>query len=69
MYGYSLTELPKLSGTGMELLQKFQKFRVLWHRHTALTEVLRWYKILCTRTPGIVARVFLQNSQKFRVRL
>ena len=34
-YGYeSLTELPEVSVTGMEVLQNFQKFRVLWHSHT-----------------------------------
>ena len=29
-YG-SLTELPEVSGTGMKVLQNFQKFWVLWH--------------------------------------
>ena len=37
-YGYeSLTKLPKVPGTGMEVLQNFQKFRVLWHGCTELT--------------------------------
>ena len=52
----------------MKVVQNFQKFRVLWHRHTDLTEIPGGCKTQCTRTPGIVARV-LQNSQKFRVRL
>ena len=46
----------------MEVLHNFQKFRVLWHRHTELAEVAGGYKTCCTRTPGIVART-LQNSQ------
>ena len=53
-------ELPEVSGTGMEVLQNFQKFRVLWHRHTELTEIPGGYKTCCIRTPGIVARV-VQN--------
>ena len=34
-YG-SLTELTKVPGTGMEVLQNSQKFRVLWHGRTEL---------------------------------
>ena len=66
----------------MEVLQNFQKFRVLWHGRTELTEVPGGYKKCCTSTPGTVARgvqnsqkfsgtcvSVLQNSQKFRVRV
>ena len=28
-----LAELPEVSGTGAEVFQNQQKFRVLWHRH------------------------------------
>ena len=45
------------SGTGMKVLQNFQKFRVLWHRRTELAEV-----------PGTGMNA-LQNLQKFRVRV
>ena len=46
------------SGTGMKVLQNFQKFRVLlWHGRTELTEV---------SGTGMNA---LQNFQKFRVRV
>ena len=39
-YGYeSLTEVPEAPGTGMKVLQNFQKFPVLWHGHTELAEV------------------------------
>ena len=65
---WEFTELPEVSGTGMEVLQNSQKFRVLWHGGTELTEVPGGYKKCCTRTPGIVARG-VQNSQKFRVRV
>ena len=65
-------ELPEVSGTGMEVLQNSQKFRVLWHGHTELTEVPGGYKNICKecciRTPGNIGRV-VQNSQKFRVRV
>ena len=68
-YGYeSLTELPEVSGTGLEVLQNFQKLRVLWHGRTGLTEVPGGYERCCTRTPGVVARG-VHNSQKFRVRV
>ena len=40
----------------MEVLQNSQKFRVLWHGRTELTEVPGRYKQCCSRTPGIVAR-------------
>ena len=51
------TELTDVSGTGMKVLQNFQKFRVLWHGRKELTEV-----------PGTGMNV-LQNLQKFRVRI
>ena len=55
--GYdSLIELPGVSGTGIEVLKKSQKFRVLWHGRTELTEVPGGNKNCFTRTPGIVAR-------------
>ena len=50
-YG-SLTELPEVLGTGMDVLQNSHKFRVLWHGRTELTEVPGGYKKCCTRTPG-----------------
>ena len=56
-YG-SLTEHSAVSGAGMEVLQYAQKFRVLWHGRTELTEVPGGYKRCCTRTPGIVARSY-----------
>ena len=59
-YG-SVTELPGVWGTGMKVLQNFQKFRVLWHGRTEPTEVPSEYKRCCTRAPGIVARS-VQNS-------
>ena len=48
-YG-SLTALPEFSGTGMKVLQNSQKFRVLWHGRTELTEVPGGYERCCTRT-------------------
>ena len=45
MYGYECpTELPGVPGTGMKVLQNFQKFRVLWHGRTDLTEVQGRYE-------------------------
>ena len=39
-YGYECaTELTQVPGAGMKVLQNFQKFRVLWHGRTELTEV------------------------------
>ena len=52
----------------MEVLQNSQKFQVLWHGRTELTEVPGGYIKCCTRTPGIVA-LSVHNSQKFRVRV
>ena len=44
-YGYECrTELVEVRGTGMKVLQKFQKFRVLWHSRTELPEVPGRYK-------------------------
>ena len=57
-YGYEChTELTEVPGTGMKVLQNFQKFRVLWHGRTDLTEV-----------PGTGMNV-VQDSQKFFVRV
>ena len=67
VYG-SLKELAEVSGTGMEVLEKSQKFGVLWHGRAELTIVPGEYKTRCTRTPGIVRRD-VQNSQKSRMRL
>ena len=53
--GYVLQGL-WIPGKGMGVLQNLQKFRVLWHGRTELTEVPGGYKRCCTRTPGIVAR-------------
>ena len=80
-YG-SLTELPEVSGTGMEVLQNSQKFRVLWRGRTELAEVpggyekcLYPYPGYCgtgrtelTEVPGAGMNA-IQNSQKFRVRV
>ena len=64
-----LTELPEVSGTGIEVLQNFQKFRVLWDVRTELTKLPGGYKC-CTRTPGIVKKKRgVQNSQVIRVRV
>ena len=52
---------PQVSGTGMKKLQNFQKFRVLWHGPTELTEAPAGSQRCCARTPGIVARS-VQNS-------
>ena len=46
----SNTELPEVSGVGMKVLQNFQKFRVLLHGRTKLTEVPGGYKRCYTRT-------------------
>ena len=37
--GTGRTELTEVPGTGMKVLQNFQKFRVLWHGPAVLTEV------------------------------
>ena len=57
-----------MSGSCLKMIQNSQKFLVLWHRHTELTEVPSGFKTCCTRTPRIVAQA-VQNSQKFRVRV
>ena len=66
---WCLTELPEVSGTGMKVLQNFQKFRVLWHGRTELTEVPGGHERCCTRTPYNMVTRGVQNSQKFRVRV
>ena len=38
------TEPTEVPGTGKEVLQKSQKFRVLWHGRTKLTEVSGRYE-------------------------
>ena len=50
------------------MLQNLQKFLVLRHGRTELTEEPDEYNRFSARTPGIVARG-VQNSQKFRVRV
>ena len=81
-YGYECpTELTEVPGTGMKVLQNFQKFRVLWHGRTELTEVPGRYKNAVpvprvlwhgrtdlTEVPGTGMNV-VQNSQKFFVRV
>ena len=81
-YGYEChTELAEVPGTGMKVLQNFQKFRVLWHGRTELTEVPARYinavpvpRVLwhgctdLTEVPGMGMNV-VQNSQKFSVRV
>ena len=65
----------------MKVLQKFQKFRVLWHGRTELTEVSGRYNNAVpvprlvwrghtdlTEVPGMGMNV-VQNSQKFFVRV
>ena len=52
----------------MKVLHNFQKFRVLCHGRTELTEVPGGYGRRCTRTLGIVAWG-VQNPQRFRVRV
>ena len=39
-----LSEVPEVPGAGLKVLQNFQKFRVLWHGRTELTEVPGRYK-------------------------
>ena len=53
-YG-SLSELPELPGTGIEVLQNLQKSRVWWHKRTKQT--------------GGSGMNVMQISQKFRVRV
>ena len=92
--GTGRTELIEVSGTGMnvlhnpqtfrvymKVLQNLQKFRVLWHGRTELTEVPGRYKNAVpvprvlwhwctelTEVPGTGMNV-VQNLQKFRVRV
>ena len=81
-YGYECpTELTEVLGTGMRVLQNFQKFRVLWQGRTELAEVPGRYKNAVpvprvlwhgrtdlTEVPGAGMNV-VQNSQKFFVRV
>ena len=81
-YGYECpTELTEVPGTGMKVLKNFQKFRVLRHGRTELTEVQGRYKndvsvprVLwhgrtdLTEVPGTGMNV-VHNSQKFFVRV
>ena len=81
-YGYEYpTELTEVPGTGMKVLQNFQKFRVLWHGRTELTEFsgrcknavpvsrLLWQgRTDLTQLPGTGMNV-VQNSHKFFVRV
>ena len=88
--GTQLTELPgkginviqksEVPGKGMKVLQNFQKFRVLWHGRTELTEVPGRYKNAVpvprvlwhgrtdlTEFPGTGMNA-VQNPQKFFAR-
>ena len=81
-YGYECpTELTDVPGTGLEALQNFQKFRVLLHGRTGLTELPDWdnYAVPVprvlwhgrthlTEVRGTGMNV-VQNSQKFFVRI
>ena len=53
------TKLTEILGAGMKALTEFQKFRVLWHGRTELTEVLVRYK---NAVP--VPRVFLAPAHR-----
>ena len=77
--GTGRTELTEVAGTGMEVLQNFQKFRVLWHGRTELAEVPGRYKNAVpvprvlwhgrtdlTEVPSSGMNV-VQNSEKFFV--
>ena len=65
---HSLTGVTEFPGKGVRILQNFQKFQVLWHSRTELTEVSSGQKTCCTRTPGLVA-TGVQDFQKFRVQV
>ena len=80
--GYGdLTELTEVPGTGTEVLQNSQKFWVLWHGRTELTDVPGRYKNAVPVPRVFVARAyrayrssgygyeFVQNIEKFRVRV
>ena len=75
------TKLTEVPGTGIRVLQNFQKFRVLWHGRTELTEVpgryenavpvprVLWHgRTDLTEVSGTGMNV-VQNSQKFFVRV
>ena len=76
-----LQELTEVPNTAMEVLQIFQKFRVVWHGHTERTKVpgrykkavpvprLLWHgRADLTEVSGTGTNV-VQNSQKFFVRV
>ena len=79
-FGYECpTELTEVPGTGMNVLENFKKFRVLWHARTELAEVPGRYKnavpvprvLLHGRTdltenPGM-GIIVVNNSQKLFV--
>ena len=81
-YGYECpTELTEVPGAGMKVLHNLQKFRVLWHGRTELTEVPGRYKN-AVPVPRVlwhgradlteIARTgmtVVQNSHKFFVRI
>ena len=81
-YGYgSLTELTEVPGTGMEVLQNPQKFRVRYGIRTELTEIpgrytnvvpvprVLWHRRAeLTELSGMGMNV-VQHSQRFRVRV
>ena len=54
-----IAELTEVPGTGTEVLQNSQKFRVLWHGRTELTEVAGRYK---NAVP--VSRVFVERAYR-----
>ena len=80
--GYGvLKELTEVPGTGTEVLHNPQKFRVLWHGRTELTELfgrhenavpvprVLWHgRVELTEVPDMGMNV-IQNLQKFRVRV
>ena len=80
-WGTGRTKLTEVSGTGMNVLQNFQKFRVLWHGRPDLTEVpgrytnavpvprVLWHgRTDLTEVPGTGMNV-VHSSQKFFVRV
>ena len=81
-YGYECpTEFTEVPGTGMKVLQNSQKFWVLWHGRTEVTEVPGRYKKVVpvprvlwhgrtdlSEVPGTGMNV-VHKSQKFLVRV
>ena len=79
-YGYEFpTKLTEVPGTGMRVSQNFEKFRVLWHGRTELTEVpdryenavpvprVLWHGRIDLREVPDTSMNVVQNSQKFFV--